>query len=95
VVHAVQTIRRALELEFTDTIELGFQSSSRDFFRAIEMHLKTISSETLALTVVMKGLEEAHHELIDVDGQILEIWVKPVNRSVPETNGVSFHDGTS
>ena len=58
-------------------------------------HSKTISSETLAVTVVMKGLEEAHHELIDVDGQILEIWVKPVNRSVPETNGVSFHDGTS
>lgn len=95
VVHAVQTIRRALELEFTDTIELGFQSSSQDFFRAIETHSKTISSETLALTVVMKGLEEAHHELIDVDGQILEIWVKPVNRSVPKTNGVSFHDGTS
>jgi isoleucyl-tRNA synthetase len=76
-VHAVQTIRKDLDLEFTDQIDLAFASPSAVLRTAIEEHREFVSAQTLAASVlvVVDGLPG---EPIDLDGHLLTIVVKPV-----------------
>ncbi len=69
VVHAVQTRRKALDLEFTDRIELVFATPSTELRAAVEAHLEYVAAETLAeratFTTTLAG------EPIDIDGHPL------------------------
>jgi len=48
VVHAVQSRRKSLDLEFTDRIELTLATESAELRRALEAHLDYLAAETLA-----------------------------------------------
>ena len=76
VVHAVQTRRKALDLEFTDRIELTFATPSADLRAALEAHLDYVSAETLAATatVAAEELPDAG-EAIEIDGHPLSIKI--------------------
>jgi isoleucyl-tRNA synthetase len=70
VVHAVQSHRKSLDLEFTDRIELVFATESPDLRAAIEAHLDYVAAETLATRVSFGGHDGP---IIDVDGHGLGI----------------------
>ncbi len=78
VVHVVQSMRKSLDLEFTDRIELGFETSSDDLRAALESHLATFATETLsiktAFATVSAGIAETH----DIDGHPLTITLRKV-----------------
>jgi isoleucyl-tRNA synthetase len=48
VVHAVQSRRKSLDLEFTDRIELALATDSAELRQALESHLDYVAAETLA-----------------------------------------------
>jgi len=76
-VHAIQTIRKDLDLEFTDQIDLIFSSPSAELRGALEAHLEFVAAQTLAVSVSV-SVDGAAGEAIDLDGHPLTIDVKPV-----------------
>jgi len=78
VVHAVQSQRKTLDLEFTDRIDLGFETSSPELRAAIEHHLDYVAGETLAESATFGTFPEAMAESLDIDGHLLTISVRPV-----------------
>jgi hypothetical protein len=81
VVHAVQTARKGLDLEFTDTIDLAFETASADLRSALELHRDSIASETLAAAIHFgPGPAGASAETIDVDGHPLTIHLQSLER---------------
>jgi isoleucyl-tRNA synthetase len=77
VVHAVQTRRKALDLEFTDRIELTFATDSTELRSAIERHIDYVAAETLAASARF-GPAGAGSEPDDIDGHPLVIGVTRV-----------------
>jgi isoleucyl-tRNA synthetase len=76
VVHAVQTRRKALDLEFTDRIELAFATPSTELRAALEAHLDYVSAETLAATASVAAEPPADAgETVDIDGHPLSLKV--------------------
>jgi isoleucyl-tRNA synthetase len=81
VVHAVQTARKSLDLEFTDHIELAFETDSSDLRSALEQHRESIAGETLADALRFgAGPAGSTAESIDVDGHPLTIHLLPLRR---------------
>ena len=78
VVHAVQSQRKTLDLEFTDRITLGFETSSAELRAALEAHLEYVAGETLATTATFGPLAGAASETLDLDGHPLTIHLKSV-----------------
>ncbi len=78
VVHAVQSQRKTLDLEFTDRIDLGFETTSPELRAAIEHHLDYVAGETLAESATFGTLAGASPESLDIDGHLLTISVRPV-----------------
>ena len=78
VVHAVQSQRKALDLEFTERIELRFETDATELREAIERHLGYVASETLAHSAAFGTLEGAVAETIDVDGFPLVVAIRRV-----------------
>ena len=76
VVHAVQSQRKKLDLDFTDRITLAFETESSELRAAIEEHLNYVASETLATTATFGPLPGSTSETLDVDGRILTISLK-------------------
>ena len=76
VVHAVQSQRKMLDLEFTDRIELGFETSSPELKAAIEYHLDYVAGETLAESATFGTLAGATPESLDIDGHPLTITLR-------------------
>ncbi|MFM9059219.1 MAG: isoleucine--tRNA ligase [Planctomycetaceae bacterium] len=74
VVHAVQTQRKALDLEFTDRIDLAFTTDSADLRAALERHIDYLAAETLATTATVAA-GPAAGDVIDVDGHTLAITI--------------------
>ena len=95
VVHAVQSQRKSLDLEFTDRIELMFESVSVELRSAIQKHIDYIASETLALSAVCaesvtliaeasvtpSGGERSSTQLLDIGGYPLSITIRSLARS--------------
>jgi isoleucyl-tRNA synthetase len=91
VVHAVQSQRRSLDLEFTDRIELVFETSSPQLLGALETHLAYVAAETLADPARIgvpagDGSTRGAAETLDIDGHPLTIHVRPLT---PHGGGVS------
>ena len=76
VIHAVQSQRKTLDLEFTDRIELGLVTESPDLRAALEGHADAIAGETLATTIGLEPLGKAAIESLDVDGHSLTIHLR-------------------
>jgi isoleucyl-tRNA synthetase len=89
VVHAVQSQRKTLDLEFTDRIELAFETPSQDLRTAIERHVDYVASETLATSATFGPLAGGASESIDVDGHPLAITIRRVARGEPATGGAA------
>ncbi len=73
VVHAVQSQRKTLDLEFTDRITLGFETTSAELRSALEAHLDYVAGETLATTATFGPVPGAASEALDLDGHPLTI----------------------
>jgi len=80
VIHAVQSQRKTVDLDFTDRISLGFVTESEELREALQKHVKTIASETLAVSISFEHVEDAEEETLDIDGHALTITL---NRVVP------------
>jgi len=80
VIHAVQSQRKTVDLDFTDRISLGFVTESEELREALQKHVKTIASETLAVSIRFEHVEDAEEETLDIDGHALTITL---NRVVP------------
>jgi len=78
VVHAIQSQRKTLDLEFTDRITLGFETSSAALRSALEQHLDYVKGETLADSATFGSLTGAASETHDLDGHPLTIHLKKV-----------------
>jgi len=76
VVHAVQSQRKTLDLEFTDRIDLGFETSSPELRAAIERHLDYVAGETLAESATFGTLPGTTPESLDIDGHPLTITIR-------------------
>jgi isoleucyl-tRNA synthetase len=75
-VHAVQALRKKLDLEFTDRIELAFVTDAPDLQAALERHRDAIAGETLAESITFGPLADADTEAVDVDGHPLVISIR-------------------
>jgi isoleucyl-tRNA synthetase len=75
VVHAVQSERKTLDLDFTARIELEFATDSAELRSALETHLDYVAAETLATQAVCRPLAAAASEPIDIDGHPLAITI--------------------
>ena len=78
VVHAVQSERKTLDLDFTARIELEFATDSPELRAALEKHLDYLAAETLATRAVCTPLAAATAEPIDIDGHPLAISIRQV-----------------
>ena len=87
VVHAVQSQRKTLDLEFTDRIELAFGTESSELKAAIERHLDYVASETLATSATCGLLDGAAIESLDIDGHPLTIAIRRTVNDSPATGG--------
>jgi isoleucyl-tRNA synthetase len=87
VVHVIQTQRKALDLDFTDRIDMLFATESADLRAALGRHLGYIESETLAASVHF-GTPPAGAEPHDIDGHPLAISITKSN-TVPATKSGS------
>ena len=83
VIHAVQSQRKTVDLEFTDRIALGFVTESDELRVALQAHVKTIAAETLAVSIDFESIPDAEEETLDLDGHALTITLKRV--VTPET----------
>ncbi|MFM8635743.1 MAG: isoleucine--tRNA ligase [Planctomycetia bacterium] len=77
VVHAVQSQRKSLDLDFTDRIDVAFETASAELRGAIETHLDYVAGETLAASATFGPLPGGASESIDLDGHPLTIHVSP------------------
>jgi isoleucyl-tRNA synthetase len=84
VIHAVQSQRKTLDLEFTDRIELGFDTDSEELQKALQAYAETLASETLAVSISFELLQNAELETLDVDGRALTMSLKRARP--PETS---------
>ena len=76
VIHAVQTARKNLDLEFTDRIDLDLGTESAELRTALERHADWIASETLADRVTWRAVADGG-ETLDIDGHPLALSVTP------------------
>ena len=77
----MQTARKGLDLEFTDTIDLAFETASAELKSALEHHRDSIAGETLAAAIDFgPGPAGATAETIDVDGHPLTIHIQALER---------------
>ncbi|NBT14115.1 MAG: isoleucine--tRNA ligase, partial [Planctomycetia bacterium] len=76
VVHAVQSQRKTLDLDFTARIELGFETPSAELRSALERHLAYVMGETLADTATFSTLPDADRDSLDVDGHPLTLHLR-------------------
>jgi len=78
VVHAVQSQRKTLDLEFTDRIELAFETASPELRAALDRHLDYVAAETLATRASFGGLAGGTADQLDIDGHPLTIAIRRV-----------------
>ncbi|MEO1991077.1 MAG: DUF5915 domain-containing protein, partial [Pirellulales bacterium] len=76
VVHTVQSQRKNLDLDFTERIELSFETPSSVMKAAIEQHLDYVAGETLAKTASFGVLDGGVVESLNIDGHPLEISIR-------------------
>ena len=87
VVHAVQSQRKSLDLEFTERIHLAFATPSAELRSALERHLDYVASETLADLAVFGSLADGTTEAIDVDGHPLSVSLRRSSAAAPPAGG--------
>jgi isoleucyl-tRNA synthetase len=76
VVHAVQSLRKKADLDFTDRIDLAFETDAPGLRAAIEAHRESVAAETLATSVTFGTLPGGAVEILDVDGHSLSIALR-------------------
>ena len=86
VVHAVQSKRKDLDMEFTDRIELAFATEAAPLKAALERHLGYVAGETLATSASFGELPGADREDLAVDGHPLTISIRKVASSAAEAS---------
>jgi isoleucyl-tRNA synthetase len=76
-VRFIQDARKQLQLDYTDTIELGLVSASSDLRTAVEEHRDYILRETLAQSLQLKSLANVNATEIVLGEQPAQLFVAP------------------
>jgi isoleucyl-tRNA synthetase len=78
-VRAVQDLRKAAGLEVADRIELAVKGEG-EVAAAIQAHRDYLLGETLATSLHAAPQGDGHDARVDLDGQEVRIWLRPVRR---------------
>ena len=78
-VRAVQDLRKAAGLAVDDRIELAVKADG-EAAEAVEAHRDHLLAETLAVDLHRAPQGDGHDARVDLDGQEVRIWLRPVRR---------------
>jgi isoleucyl-tRNA synthetase len=78
-VRAVQDLRKGAGLEVADRIELAVKADG-EAAAAVAAHRDHLLSETLATSLHAAPQGDGHDARVDLDGQEVRIWLRPVPR---------------
>jgi isoleucyl-tRNA synthetase len=78
-VRAVQDLRKAAGLAVDDRIELAVKADG-EVAEAVEAHRDHLLGETLAVALHRAPQGDGHDARVDLDGQEVRIWLRPVGR---------------
>jgi isoleucyl-tRNA synthetase len=73
VVRAVQSARKAADLQVDDRIFLSLVTDSNELQEAINEHLETIKAETLAINFTDQPRDFAHSQTVKIEGHELQL----------------------
>ena len=76
-VRAVQDLRKAAGLEVADRIELAVKADG-EVAAAVDAHRDYLLGETLATSLHTAPQGDGHDTRVDLDGQEVRIWLRPV-----------------
>jgi isoleucyl-tRNA synthetase len=76
-IRTIQNQRKEIQCEYTDRIEVGVVTQDDDVLAAINEHREMICAETLALSVVLSGLEDAD----PIETEYGQVFVRKVDES--------------
>ena len=79
-VRAVQDLRKAAGLEVADRIELAVKAGGGEnqVAAAVDAHRDYLLGETLATSLHTAPQGDGHDTRVDLDGQEVRIWLRPV-----------------
>jgi isoleucyl-tRNA synthetase len=77
-VHAVQTVRKETNCQYTDRIEIVIDSDSEEIRAAVADFGDYIRSETLAIEIRFESLDGVEAADLDLSGQSLKMTIKVV-----------------
>ncbi|NOY28801.1 MAG: hypothetical protein GXP28_01100 [Planctomycetes bacterium] len=77
-VRAIQDLRKELNCDFTDRIEIGIVSESSELCSAIEQHRDTLAEETLAKSVLLEKLSGIDPTTVKIGDHEAQITVRVV-----------------
>jgi isoleucyl-tRNA synthetase len=75
-VRAIQDQRKAMGLQFTDRIAIGFVTSSKELQSAVAAHAMYIKNETLARELGFKELPGVRAATVDVAGHDVQLYLR-------------------
>jgi len=78
-VRVIQDLRKELNCNFTDRIEIGIVSQTPELCSAIEQHRDYIAEETLANTILLKTLSNIEPTTVKVGNHEAQITVRVVS----------------
>jgi isoleucyl-tRNA synthetase len=80
IVHAVQSVRKDCNCEYTDRIEIGIVTDSAEIRRAIEQFGDYIRGETLAASLKLAALEGVEPTEVKVGDDAMQLFVRIVKK---------------
>ena len=79
----MQDLRKAAGLAVADRIELAVKADG-DVAAAVEAHRDQLLGETLATSLHTAPQGDGHDARVDLDGQEVRIWLRPVGGGAAE-----------
>ena len=80
IVHAIQSVRKDCNCEYTDRIEVGILTESTEIRRAVEQFADYIQGETLATVLKAGSLEGVEPTEVKVGDETLRLFVRIVKK---------------
>ncbi len=81
VIRTIQDIRKSMQLEYTDRIEIGFVTENQELRSAISKFAEYIKRETLAVSLIFDPLPGVDPVEVNIAGSPVQIYVKKVQQS--------------
>ncbi len=78
-VSKVQSLRKDMDLQVSDIIQIGIVTASQDLLNAIQKHEGYIKAETQTGEICSSMAEVSGDSLVDLNGQMCTVTVKKIN----------------